>query len=97
MKELFSKYGAVVFNFVFADDQNNIGFYAPALIPNRSNLYDSKRSIKVGYTGESEWNGFLDFTKSPHLFNPDKGYIITANNRQGSHNSVFGSLSCGTG
>lgn len=79
VEHLFNNYGATVFNFVFADDKNNIGYYAPPLIPNRKNKYDGTWRIKEGWTGENEWDGYLDFKKNPHLFNPEKGYIFTAN------------------
>ena len=34
-----------------------------------------------GWTGEYDWNGFLDVDKYPCSLNPPEGYIATANNR----------------
>jgi penicillin amidase len=32
-----------------------------------------------GWTDEYEWTGFIPFAKLPYLYNPEKGYIATAN------------------
>ena len=51
IKTIFENYGATVFNFVFADDENNIGYYAPPLIPIRPNIYSAVRGVKEGWSG----------------------------------------------
>ena len=34
-----------------------------------------------GWTGEHEWDGMVPFEEMPHTIAPDKGMIVTANNR----------------
>ena len=32
-----------------------------------------------GWTGEYEWVGTIPFDKKPHVYNPERGYLATAN------------------
>ncbi len=65
-------------NLIYADVDGNIGYQAPGLIPIRAS---GNGTIPVpGWTSEFGWNGFLDFERLPTLFNPPRGYIVTANN-----------------
>ncbi len=66
-------------NFVYADAQGNIGYQAPGLIPIRA---QGDGSMPVpGWTDAYAWTGFIPFEELPSAFNPDQGYIVTANNR----------------
>ncbi len=65
-------------NFVFADLKGNFGYRQVGLIAKRErgirgllNLSDEKQ----------HWKGFLSAKEAPHLFNPERGFIVTANNR----------------
>jgi penicillin amidase len=65
-------------NFVFADVDGNIGYQAPGRIPIRA---QGDGTIPVpGWSGTYEWIGYIDFDALPNSFNPEKGYIATANN-----------------
>lgn len=64
-------------NFVYADVEGNIAYQAPGLIPIRSSG-DGLTPVP-GWTGEHEWEGWIPYEDLPHLFNPDSGYIVTAN------------------
>ncbi len=35
----------------------------------------------LGWTDEYEWTGFVPFEQLPYMFNPEAGYIVTANNQ----------------
>src|SRR4030095_2634016 len=37
-----------------------------------------------GWTGEGDWVGDLPFEEHPHVLNPARGFVVTANNRQTS-------------
>lgn len=66
-------------NFVYADVDGNIGYYAPGKVPIRSK---GTGALPVpGWTGEYEWTGFVPFEELPHAFNPPSGQIVTANNK----------------
>jgi len=65
-------------NFVYADVEGNIAYQTPGRIPLREN---GDGLVPVpGWTGEYEWEGYIPFEELPALFNPDQGYIVTANN-----------------
>lgn len=65
-------------NVVYADRQGNIGYQAPGDIPIRA-AGDGRLPVP-GWTGEYEWVGHIDFDELPRVFNPDEGYVATANN-----------------
>ncbi len=65
-------------NFVYADVDGNIGYQSPGAIPIRAN---GDGTLPVpGWTDEYEWTGYIPFDELPRSFNPESGYIVTANN-----------------
>jgi penicillin G amidase len=66
-------------NFVYADVDGHIGYYAPGHIPMRAGG-DGSRPAE-GWTGEAEWTGWIPFDRLPHLFDPPDHFIVTANHR----------------
>ena len=66
-------------NFVYADVNGHIGYYAPGHIPVRASG-DGSRPAE-GWTGETEWTGWIPFEELPHTFDPAQHFIVTANNR----------------
>lgn len=75
----FRDYNAPSQNFVFADVEGHIGYYAPGRIPVRASGDGS--SPVEGWTGESEWTGFIPFEQLPHVYDPPEHVIVTANHR----------------
>jgi len=74
-----SHYDGITGNFIYADVDGHIGYYAAGLIPIRktgdgSVPYD-------GSTNDGEWTSFIPFEKLPHSFDPPSGMIVTANQR----------------
>lgn len=66
-------------NLVYADVEGNIGYQMPGDIPIRKN---GDGTLPVpGWTDEYEWTGFIPFEELPYTFNPEEGYIVTANNQ----------------
>jgi penicillin amidase len=65
-------------NFVYADTDGNIGYAMSGVLPIRA-LGDGTRPVD-GWTGEGEWAGRTDSTKLPRAFNPESGYLTSANN-----------------
>lgn len=64
-------------NMVYADVDGNIGYQAPGLIPIRAN---GDGSIPVpGWTDDYEWTGYIPYDDLPRAYNPEQGYIATAN------------------
>jgi len=66
-------------NFVYADVDGHIGYYAPGRIPMRASG-DGSRPME-GWTGDAEWTGSVPFEELPHMFDPPDHFIVTANNR----------------
>lgn len=66
-------------NLLYADVDGNIGYQTPGEIPIRAK---GDGSLPVpGWTGDYDWKGFIPFDKLPWVYNPQSGYIVTANNR----------------
>lgn len=65
-------------NFVYADVDGNIGYQAAGLSPVRSN-WPGLLPVP-GWTGEYEWKGWFSLDDLPHAFNPESGFLATANN-----------------
>ncbi len=63
---------------MYADVDGNIGYQAPGRIPVRA-AGDGRIPVP-GWTSDYEWTGFVPFEELPWLFNPPRGYIVTANN-----------------
>ena len=66
-------------NLIYADVDGNIGYQMPGDIPIRKN--GDGRLPVPGWTDDYEWTGFIPFEELPYAFNPDEGYIVTANNQ----------------
>jgi len=66
-------------NLAYADVDGNIGYQTPGRIPIRAK---GDGTLPVpGWTGEYDWTGYIPFEKLPWVYNPQSGYIATANNR----------------
>ncbi len=70
-------FAAPTLNLVYADVEDNIGYYFTGDIPIRAS--GDGASPAPGWTGEHEWSGFVPFAKRPHALNPERGYIISCN------------------
>jgi penicillin amidase len=66
-------------NFVYADVDGHIGYYAPGRIPMRASGDGSLPA--EGWTGAAEWTGWIPFDELPHTYDPPAHFIVTANNR----------------
>ncbi len=66
-------------NFVYADVDGHIGYYAAGKIPIRSTGDGS--TPYDGSTNDGEWTRYIPFDELPHLEDPPSGVIVTANNR----------------
>ena len=65
-------------NLVAADDQGHIGWHATGAVP-----------VRAGYSGRlpadassgADWTGFVPFDSLPHVIDPPRGWLATANYR----------------
>ncbi len=65
-------------NVVYADVDGNIGYQCPGRFPIRAR--GSGLAPVPGWNDDYEWQGYVPFDQLPFVYNPDKGYIVTANN-----------------
>ncbi len=66
-------------NFVYADVDGHIGYYAPGHIPIRAG--GAGLLPADGWSGAMEWAGWIPFDELPHSYDPSSHFIVTANNR----------------
>ncbi len=66
-------------NIVYADKDGNIGWRPAVKLPIRK---DGQSLLpRPGHLPEYDWTGTVHFEEMPYLFNPEKGYIVTANQK----------------
>jgi penicillin amidase len=66
-------------NFVYADVDGTIGYQCTGRFPLRR-VGDGTMPVS-GWTGEHGWDGWIPFDELPWAEDPERGYLVTANNR----------------
>ncbi len=66
-------------NLIFADIEGNIGYQMPGKIPVRAGDHTGLDPVP-GWTDAYEWRGYIPFDNLPRILNPERGWIVTANN-----------------
>jgi penicillin amidase len=66
-------------NLMYADVDGNIGSIAPGRVPIRRRGHGETPS--AGWTGDSDWTGFVPFEDLPRENNPVSGRLVNANNK----------------
>ena len=74
-----ARYGNPRQNWICGDDGGNIGYVAAGLVPVRETGDGSR--IARAWKNEGRWLGFIPFNELPQERNPQRGYIVTANNQ----------------
>ncbi|BAC71387.1 penicillin amidase [Streptomyces avermitilis] len=64
-------------NLVYAD-KDNIGYQLPGKIPTRAKGDDGSLPVP-GWDSKYQWTGYIEQDELPYEYNPDRGYIVTAN------------------
>ncbi|MFI6037541.1 penicillin acylase family protein [Streptomyces sp. NPDC051315] len=65
-------------NLVYADTENHIGYQLPGKIPTRAKGLDGSVPAP-GWLSKYAWTGYIDFDELPYEYDPERGYIVTAN------------------
>jgi len=66
-----------ILNFVFADAEGRVGYHAAGRVPKRKTTVPGFRDA---VNADHDWDGFYDFDEMPHLVDPERGWVATANN-----------------
>ena len=74
-----SEFNVPAQNLVYADIEGNIGYQMPGRVPIRAG--GDGRYPVPGWTDDYEWTGYIPFEELPYVYNPQSGYVVTANNR----------------
>jgi penicillin G amidase len=77
-KDAMKTFIAVSQNAAYADTHGNIGLYCCAGIPLRPG---KPWEIYPGDTSLFDWKGLVPFDELPHTFNPEEGFVCSANNK----------------
>jgi penicillin amidase len=67
-------------NVVFADAEGSYGYWMGGRVPVRRS--GDGLLPAPGWTGEHDWERYLEWDEHPHVLNPAEGFVVTANNRQ---------------
>jgi penicillin G amidase len=66
------------FSLVVADVEGSIAFQSAGRIPLRNSL---ERGYRPGWEPAHQWQGLIPFEEMPHVVDPQRGWVATANNR----------------
>lgn len=66
-------------NIVFATGSGHIGMQVAGLAPIRRN--GNGFMPAPGWSGEFDWTGFIPFAEMPRTLDPERGYVVNANNK----------------
>jgi penicillin amidase len=66
------------FNVVFADADGHIGHQGVGRIPLR---HVAERGYRPGWDPRHQWDGVIPFEGMPRQADPERGFVVTANNR----------------
>lgn len=85
-KDAVSTFVSVSQNIAYADAAGNIGLYCCAGVPIRQGWNGVE--VVPGWTDEYDWQGLVPFEDLPHEYNPESGYVSSANNKSVSDNAA---------
>lgn len=70
---------APALNLVYADQAGNIGYAGAGRVPLRA---AGQGALPVpGWSGDYRWTGYIPPEAMPHALNPERGYLVSANNK----------------
>jgi penicillin amidase len=64
-------------NMIYADVDGNIGYQSPGRVPIRDKGDGTWPAL--GWDPAYDWKGFVPFAELPSVYNPDDGWVVTAN------------------
>ena len=77
--EAVKNFGVPGQNIIYADTMGNIGWRPAVYVPIRKEGHSL--IPRPGHDPNFDWSGYVPFEEMPYIFNPESGYIATANNK----------------
>lgn len=77
-REIVTGLAALNANWMYADRLGNIGYQLGAPIPVRQSTQNTFRL--AGWTSMNDWLGYQTLENTPHVSNPERGWLATCNN-----------------
>jgi penicillin amidase len=74
-------------NMIYADKKGNIGYQGIGVIPIRAKGDGTLPS--PGWDDEFAWSGTIPFDAMPQTYNPESGYLVSANDKVGGPNYPY--------
>lgn len=69
----------ITMNWVLADSKGNIGYQMSGLMPKRRSGVSGLVPLP-GWDAKNDWKGYVTHQNLPRKYNPEEGYLVTANN-----------------
>lgn len=76
-REALRPFRCPTWNFVLADDQGSVGYQCSGAIPLRGRVL---RGYRDANDPIDAWQGYIPFDAMPHVVNPERGWVVSANN-----------------
>ncbi|UCE06682.1 MAG: penicillin acylase family protein, partial [bacterium] len=89
VRQALESYGVSGLNFLYADTNGHIGMVPAVKIPNRSQNRPPDFILDAD-NPQHQWQGLINPPDLPYVFNPEQGFIVTANNRPFVYNPPLG-------
>ena len=80
-------YVAPALNYLYADIDANIGYIGAGKIPIRTKGTGDFPTLS--HSSASKWIGYIPFSDLPQEYNPDRGFIVSANNKVRTTNKDY--------
>jgi penicillin amidase len=76
-REALRRFRCPTWNFVLADTEGSVGYQCSGAIPLRGRVH---RGYRDANDPIDAWQGYIPFDAMPHVVDPERGWVVSANN-----------------
>ncbi len=76
-REALRRFRCPTWNFVLADTEGSVGYQCSGAIPLRGRVW---RGYRDANDSVDAWQGYIPFDAMPHVVDPERGWVVSANN-----------------
>jgi penicillin amidase len=91
LREAIRPWHVPTFSVVYADVDGHIGYQSAGRVPVRDVW---ERGYRPGWDPQHQWKGLIPFEGMPHLIDPTRGWVATANNRPAPEDFAYPLSGC---